>query len=44
MMGPVVGESMAELMVKGKSSISLEYYDPYRIERGELRVEELRIG
>jgi sarcosine oxidase subunit beta len=44
MMGPAVGRSMAELMVKGKSSIGLNYYDPYRIERGELREEALKVG
>ncbi|HIH96705.1 MAG TPA: FAD-binding oxidoreductase [Thermoplasmata archaeon] len=44
MMGPAVGKSMAELMVNGKSSIDLEYYDPYRIERGELREVALKIG
>jgi sarcosine oxidase subunit beta len=44
MMGPAIGKSMAELMVKGRSSISLDYYDPYRVERGELREEALKVG
>jgi sarcosine oxidase subunit beta len=44
MMSPLVGKALAELMLKGKSSVPLDFFDPERIERGELRLEEMKIG
>lgn len=44
MMAPIVGRSMAELIVNGKSRIDLGYYDPARFERGELREAALQMG
>lgn len=38
MLAPVVGEALAELIVDGKTNKPLDFYDPYRFERGgELR-------
>lgn len=46
MMAPGVGEAMAELIVKGKSKVPLDWdwYDPHRFERGELRSAAFQIG
>ncbi|ACS89701.1 MAG TPA: FAD-binding oxidoreductase [Thermococcaceae archaeon] len=44
MMGPAVGEMMADLITKGKTSLPVEWYDPYRFERGDLRQKALQMG
>lgn len=44
MMAPIVGKSMAEIIVSGNPKITLDYYDPTRFERGELRETALQIG
>ena len=46
MMAPGVGEAIAELIVKGKSKVPLDWdwYDPHRFERGELRSAAFQIG
>jgi sarcosine oxidase subunit beta len=47
MMAPGVGEGIAELIVKGrvtKVPLDLEWYDPHRFERGELRSAAFQIG
>ncbi|WP_297421111.1 NAD(P)/FAD-dependent oxidoreductase [Thermococcus sp.] len=44
MLAPVVGEAMAELVVNGKTDKPLDFYDPYRFERGELRGKAIQMG
>ncbi|AEH23873.1 NAD(P)/FAD-dependent oxidoreductase [Pyrococcus yayanosii] len=46
MMAPAVGQAMAELIVKGRSKVPLdwEWFDPRRFERGELRKSAFQIG
>ncbi len=46
MMAPGVGEAMADLIVKGRTKVPLdwEWYDPQRFERGELRESAFQIG
>ncbi|WP_297489870.1 FAD-binding oxidoreductase [Thermococcus sp.] len=46
MMAPAVAQAVAELMVKGRSKVPLDWgwYDPYRFERGELRTSAFQIG
>ncbi|AJC72331.1 sarcosine oxidase subunit beta [Thermococcus guaymasensis DSM 11113] len=44
MLAPVVGEAVAELIVDGKTDKPLDFYDPYRFERGELRGRALQMG
>ncbi|AMQ18263.1 sarcosine oxidase subunit beta [Thermococcus peptonophilus] len=44
MLAPVVGEALAELIVDGKTNKPLDFYDPYRFERGELRGRALQMG
>lgn len=44
MMAPVVGRSLAELLVKGQTQTDLGYYDPTRFDRGELRQSDLQMG
>ncbi len=44
MMAPAVGKSMVELILEGESELSLDYYDPSRVDRGELREEALQMG
>ncbi|MFA4647314.1 FAD-binding oxidoreductase [Pyrococcus kukulkanii] len=44
MMAPAVAEMLADLITKGKSSLPVEWYDPYRFERGELRSTALQMG
>ena len=44
MMAPAVGEMVAELITKGKTKLPVEWYDPYRFERGELRTAALQMG
>ncbi|HIP89386.1 MAG TPA: FAD-binding oxidoreductase, partial [Thermococcus paralvinellae] len=46
MMALGVGEAIAELIVKGKSKVPLDWdwYDPHRFERGELRSAAFQIG
>lgn len=44
MLAPVVGEALAELIVDGKTDKPLDFYDPYRFERGELRGQALQMG
>ncbi len=44
MLAPAVAEGMADLMTKGSSHLPLEFYDPYRFERGELREQAIQMG
>ncbi len=44
MMAPAVGQGLAELIVNGKTDLPLDYYDPKRIDRGELRQGALQMG
>ncbi|MFP4647174.1 MAG: NAD(P)/FAD-dependent oxidoreductase [Candidatus Acetothermia bacterium] len=44
MMSPAVGLGLAELIYRGKTDLPLEFYDPERIERGELRESDLQMG
>ncbi|RLF44474.1 MAG: FAD-binding oxidoreductase [Thermoplasmata archaeon] len=44
MLAPAVSEAMAELIVDGKTSKPLWFYDPYRFERGELREQAVQMG
>ena len=44
MLAPAAAEGMAELMTKGRSSLPLDFYDPYRFERGELREQAVQMG
>jgi len=46
MMAPAVAKAMAGLMAKGSTRVllDLEWYDPYRFERGELRSSAFQIG
>ncbi|AFK22795.1 FAD-binding oxidoreductase [Pyrococcus sp. ST04] len=44
MMAPAVAEMVADLITKGKSKLPVEWYDPYRFERGELRSTALQMG
>jgi len=44
MLAPAVGEALAELIVMGKTDKPLDFYDPYRFERGELRGQALQMG
>lgn len=44
MMSPIVGKSISELVLNGETEYSLEYFDPYRIDRGELRELALQMG
>lgn len=44
MMAPSVGEALAEVINGGKTDLPLEYYDPERIDRGELREAALQMG
>ncbi|ASJ16845.1 sarcosine oxidase subunit beta [Thermococcus chitonophagus] len=44
MMAPAVAEMVADLITKGKSVLPVEWYDPYRFERGELRSTALQMG
>jgi len=46
MMAPGVGEAIADLIIKGKTKVPLdwEWYDPQRFERGELRTTAFQIG
>ena len=37
MVGPAVGEMIAELITKEGTHLPIWWYDPYRFERGELR-------
>ncbi len=44
MLAPAVGEAVAELIVDGKTDKPLDFYDPYRFERGELRGKAIQMG
>jgi sarcosine oxidase subunit beta len=44
MMAPAVAEMLSDLITKGKSKLPIEWYDPYRFERGELRQKALQMG
>ena len=44
MLAPAAAEGMAELITKGSSSLPLDFYDPYRFERGELREQAIQMG
>ncbi len=44
MMAPSVGEGLAELIINGQSDLPLDYYDPERVDRGELREDALQMG
>ncbi|NPA47591.1 MAG: FAD-binding oxidoreductase [Thermococci archaeon] len=46
MMAPGVSEAMADLIMKGRTKVPLdwEWYDPHRFERGELRTSAFQIG
>ncbi len=44
MLAPAVAESMAELMTKGSTALPLDFYDPYRFQRGELREQAIQMG
>ncbi|WP_456420726.1 NAD(P)/FAD-dependent oxidoreductase [Thermococcus sp.] len=46
MMAPAVAQAMAELIAKGRTRVplDLEWYDPCRFERGELRSSAFQIG
>ncbi len=44
MMAPAVGQGLAELIVDGKTDLPFDYYDPERIDRGELREGALQMG
>lgn len=44
MMAPAVGEGLAELIQTGKTDLPLDYYDPERIDRGDLRKAALQMG
>ncbi len=44
MMAPAVAEMMAELVTKGRTDLPVNWYDPYRFERGELRGQALQMG
>ncbi len=44
MLAPAVAEGMADLITKGSSTLPLEFYDPYRFQRGELREQAIQMG
>ncbi len=44
MMAPIVGKSISKLVLNEETEYSLEYFDPYRIDRGELREPALQMG
>ncbi len=44
MMAPAVGLGLAELITRGKTEFPFDYYDPERIERGDLREGALQMG
>ncbi len=44
MLAPAAAEGMADLITKGSTSLPLDFYDPYRFERGELREQAVQMG
>lgn len=44
MMAPAVGLGLANLIVRGRTDFPLDYYDPGRIDRGDLREGALQMG
>ncbi|MBS3787046.1 FAD-binding oxidoreductase [Candidatus Bipolaricaulota bacterium] len=44
MMAPIVGEGLARLIVDRKTELPFDYYDPGRIDKGELRESALQMG
>ncbi|MFA4639851.1 NAD(P)/FAD-dependent oxidoreductase [Pyrococcus kukulkanii] len=44
MMAPAVAEMVADLITKGKTDLPVDWYDPYRFKRGELRSTALQMG
>jgi len=44
MLAPAAAEGMAELITNGSSSLPLNFYDPYRFQRGELREQAVQMG
>ncbi|MCD6383992.1 MAG: FAD-binding oxidoreductase [Thermoplasmata archaeon] len=44
MFSPIATRSLAELIVEGKTAAPLDFYDPHRFERGELRQAAIQMG
>ncbi|MCD6111565.1 MAG: FAD-binding oxidoreductase [Thermoplasmata archaeon] len=44
MMSPMATKSLAELIVEGRTSAPLDFYDPHRFERGEFREAAIQMG
>lgn len=44
MMAPAVGLGLAQIISRGKTDFPFDYYDPARIDRGELREGALQMG
>ncbi|MFW6071829.1 MAG: NAD(P)/FAD-dependent oxidoreductase [Candidatus Bipolaricaulota bacterium] len=44
MMAPAVGKGLAEMIVHGNTELPFDYYDPERVDRGELREGALQMG
>ena len=44
MLAPAVAEGVAELVTEGKTPKPLDFYDPYRFQRGELRTHAVQMG
>ncbi len=44
MMAPAVGRGLAELILSGKTDLPFDYYDPGRVDRGDLREAALQMG
>ncbi|MEF8850399.1 MAG: FAD-binding oxidoreductase [Candidatus Bipolaricaulota bacterium] len=44
MMAPSVGEGLAKVIKGGRTDLPIDYYDPDRIDRGELREEAVQMG
>ncbi len=44
MLAPAVAEAVSDLILKGGTSLPLDFYDPYRFERGELREQAIQMG
>ena len=44
MMAPAVGKALAQLILDRSTDFPIDYYDPERIDRGELREGALQMG
>ncbi|MBS3765157.1 FAD-binding oxidoreductase [Candidatus Bipolaricaulota bacterium] len=44
MMAPAVGRGLAQIISRGETDFPFDYYDPARIDRGELREGALQMG